>query len=87
MHMAKRTEAESFGERLKRLRVSLNLTQRELASRASVSAGLIWQYESGLIVSPTGTTAEKLARPLNVSPGELLYGKRGNASVNSKGAM
>lgn len=83
--MAKRNPAESFGERLKRHRVSLGMTQRELASKAGVSAGLIWQYESGLVASPTGITAKKLAKPLKLSPGELLYGKRGNVNENNKG--
>jgi transcriptional regulator with XRE-family HTH domain len=71
--MAKRkyVEAESFGERLRRLREARGFTQRELAEAAETSQRMVAYYEthSG---TPAGPVLLKLARALKVGPHELM---------------
>jgi transcriptional regulator with XRE-family HTH domain len=67
----KHVEAESFGERLRRLREGRGFTQRELAEAAETSQRMIAYYEthSG---TPAGPVLLKLARALKISPDELI---------------
>lgn len=50
---------------LKDLREERDLTQRQLAEKAGLSAGTIYKAEAGL-VQPFGRTLHKLARALGV---------------------
>lgn len=60
--------SESFvGYKIKKIRSERNLTQAELAEKASVSTGLIGQIESGK-VEPSIKTLEKISRALSLSP-------------------
>lgn len=67
----KHVEAESFGERLRRLREGRGFTQRELAEAAETSQRMIAYYEthSG---TPAGPVLLRLARALKISPDELI---------------
>jgi transcriptional regulator with XRE-family HTH domain len=67
----KHVEAESFGERLRRLREGRGFTQRELAEAAETSQRMIAYYEthSG---TPAGPVLLRLARALRISPDELI---------------
>jgi transcriptional regulator with XRE-family HTH domain len=67
----KHAEAESFGERLRRLREGRGFTQRELAEAAETSQRMIAYYEthSG---TPAGPVLLRLARALKVRPDELI---------------
>ncbi|WP_107689156.1 helix-turn-helix domain-containing protein [Neisseria wadsworthii] len=64
---------EHIGDRIKKARLNLKLSQSELAKRANVSQGTIGQLESGRNQS-SGKIVE-LATALNVTPEWLLYGK------------
>lgn len=55
------------GEKLRRARKDLNLSQRDLGEMIGVSGTLIGHYENGLR-SPRGTTLQKLAEALGVDP-------------------
>lgn len=59
--------ANGVGEKLRRLRERLGLTQKEVAEKAGVSYGLIGQIESGRTQSSV-TTLSRLAEALGVSP-------------------
>lgn len=59
--------ANGVGEKLRRLRERLGLTQKEVAEKAGVSYGLIGQIESGRTQSSV-TTLSLLAEALGVSP-------------------
>lgn len=59
--------ANGVGEKLRRLRERLGLTQKEVAQKAGVSYGLIGQIESGRTQSSV-TTLSLLAEALGVSP-------------------
>ena len=57
----------TFGRLVKRLRIAADLTQEELAERASVSARLISDLERGLIQRSRRDTVEMLADGLGLS--------------------
>jgi SOS-response transcriptional repressor LexA len=69
-------EVETFGQRLKRLRLARGLSQRKLAAAVSLTNGTISQAESeGLWVGqlPSYDIMKRLARALGVTP-EILAG-------------
>ena len=55
---------------LKELRINAGLSQRELATRAGLTAGAVWQVEHRGSGSPA--TLKKLADVLGVLPTDLL---------------
>ncbi len=57
-------------ERLKVLRINAGLSQRELAARAGLTPGAVWQVEHRGSGSPA--TLKKLADVLGVQPVDLL---------------
>lgn len=75
-------EAESFGDRLRRLREARGFTQRELADVAETSQRMIAYYEthSG---TPAGPVLLRLARALKVTPDELLGLKAATRAAES----
>jgi predicted ATPase/DNA-binding XRE family transcriptional regulator len=62
-----RTPSAPFSQLLKRLRVSADLTQEELAERAGVSARLVSDLERGLIRRPRRDTVQMLAGALQLA--------------------
>lgn len=60
------------GDRLKRYRTSVGMTQADLARRAKVSAAYISELESGLGKRPSGEILLRLADALEVTIAELL---------------
>ncbi len=61
--------------RLRELRQSRGLSQKELADVAGVSSGTVYRLENGLRGAYPGTV-RKLANALSVSPEDLLSSKR-----------
>lgn len=61
-----------IGKKLKTLRISLNLTQEELAQKLSIKRETIHKYENGIIKNIKYETIEKLAKIFNVTPQFLL---------------
>jgi DNA-binding XRE family transcriptional regulator len=57
-------------DKLKELRINAGLSQRELATRASLTPGAVWQVEHRGSGSPA--TLKKLADVLGVRPVDLL---------------
>jgi len=66
-------ETPEIGERIKRLRLSRDLTLKALERKAQVSATHISEIERGL-TSPTVGAFQRIARALDVSPGRLIAG-------------
>lgn len=60
------------GETIKRLRLDLNLTQKELAEKSSLSESSIKSYESGTR-NPKMEALEKIADALNCNSFDLIY--------------
>ena len=60
-----------FGEKLKTIRKSRNLTQLELSQRLGVSKGTVSAYEQGLSY-PSIETLVKITSILNISSDYLL---------------
>tara|TARA_R110002096_G_scaffold257381_1_gene450745 strand:+ start:67342 stop:67554 length:213 start_codon:yes stop_codon:yes gene_type:complete len=65
---------KKFGQNVKRLRLMKNLSQEKFAFEADIHRTYVSDVERG-IRNPTITVVEKLAKALNVTPGELLDGK------------
>lgn len=61
-----------LGDRLKRYRKELGMTQADLARKAGVSAAYISELESGLGKRPSGEILLRLANALDVTIAELL---------------
>jgi transcriptional regulator with XRE-family HTH domain len=64
-----------FGRNLRRIRERHDLTQEEVAHRSGVHATEVSRIETGKR-DPRVSTLERLAKALEVSPGELLRKKR-----------
>ena len=64
----------AYGERIKRLRTSEELTQEQLAEKMNVSRTYIVKIENGFQIGPIEIAVE-LARVFNVSLDFLLLGK------------
>jgi transcriptional regulator with XRE-family HTH domain len=62
---------KAFGEHLKNLRESKNLTQEELSYRCGVPLSQVGRFERG-VRSPTLSTILILAKGLEVEPKTLL---------------
>ncbi len=61
----------TFGEKLKTVRLSLNLSQSELAEKTGISERSLYTYEQTGIM-PRSNNLRKLAEALNVSVSYLL---------------
>lgn len=61
----------NFGESIKELRLSNNLTQQKVADCLGISRSVLSQYENNL-VDPTATVISKLAAYFDVSADYLL---------------
>ena len=61
-------------ETLKELRINAGLSQRELATRAGLTPGAVWQVERRGSGSPA--TLKKVADVLGVRPVDLLHKDR-----------
>lgn len=62
---------KSIGERIKALRDSLDLRQKDLADKAGITEATLSRYENNLR-EPKGEIVSKLAKALNVSTDYLL---------------
>lgn len=62
---------ESIGDKVKRIREDLSLSQRELARLADVSPATILKIEQGGVDRPHPRTLRKLAEALDVAPRDL----------------
>ena len=65
----------NFGEKLKSVRLALNLSQSELAEKTGISERSLYTYEQ-LGILPRGNNLRKLAEALNVSVNYLLVFSR-----------
>lgn len=63
---------ETLGNRLKERRTELGLTQAELAEACGVTRKTVNTVENGIFV-PSALLALKLARALEVAPGDLFW--------------
>lgn len=68
-------DKETIGERLRRLRLEVGLSQRQLGKTSGVDREYICQIEAGKVKSITLRTAERLANGLGKSPAVFFDGK------------
>jgi putative transcriptional regulator len=70
--------AEALGNRLKERRAELGLTQADLAEACQVSRKTVNTVENGIFV-PSALLALKMARALELAPGDLFWIEEGPA--------
>ena len=63
---------ETLGNRIKERRAELGLTQADLAEACQVSRKTVNTVENGIFV-PSALLALKLARALQLAPGDLFW--------------
>ena len=63
---------QHLGERIKRLRLNLGLTQSELASHADVTKAYLSQIEAGQRKNPSAEVLHKIALALDTTVAQLL---------------
>lgn len=71
-----------IGENIKRIRVSKNLSQKEVITEAKLDAAQYSRIENGK-TDPTFSTLEKIAKALGVSLSELFASTEELKEVNS----
>ena len=64
-------ESKKLGDNLKKIRVSKNITQTELAKTLAIDKSFLSNIENGK-TNPTLSTITSLAKALGVSTNELL---------------
>lgn len=69
--VANQTSPSELGQRIKKMRSSLGLTQQELAGQAGISISLVIQIEEGKS-GPSLETLERIAIALDISPCSLI---------------
>jgi transcriptional regulator with XRE-family HTH domain len=82
--------AQTFGERLRALRVRNSLTPSALSQLVGVTEGAIRQMESGQTKSPSFVVGLRIARALSVDPWTLATGERapsGSAARSEEAAL
>jgi transcriptional regulator with XRE-family HTH domain len=78
--------SETFGERLRSLRLRRHLTPGELAKAVGVTEGSIRQMEYGQTKNPGFLVGLKLAHALDVTPWFLAYGRNAPQETESPAA-
>ena len=71
----------TFGEKLKAVRLSLNLSQSELAEKTGISERSLYTYEQTGIL-PRSSNLRKIADALNVSVSYLLDEEETDPKIN-----
>ena len=64
--------AETFGERLKRLREAAGLTLEKLAEMVGSTKSYLWELENKPNIRPSAELVYKLARALDTTVGVLM---------------
>ncbi len=65
-------ETNSLGQKIKKLRQKLGLSQDDFARKADVSYTSLTKIETGVIKKPSVFVVSKIAKALNVDIEELL---------------
>jgi transcriptional regulator with XRE-family HTH domain len=63
---------ETFGQKLRALRRTKGITQRELAKRVGIDFSYISKLENDRLPPPAADTVVKICKVLSVAPDELL---------------
>lgn len=65
-------ESNSLGQKIKKLRTKLGLSQDDFARKADVPYTTLTKVETGVIKKPSVFVVSKIARALNVDIEELI---------------
>lgn len=72
----------TVGDRIKKQREILRITQTELAKKVNISKQTLYKYETNIVTNIPSDKIEKLAKELNVSE-SFLMGWEDNLNKNS----
>lgn len=64
-----------YGKRIKKYRMESGLTLEEVAKRAGITKGYLWQIEEGETANPTIQTLQQISKALDKTIAELLFGE------------
>ncbi len=73
----------TVGERIKKIRENLNITQTDLAKKADISKQTLYKYETNAITNIPSNKIEKIANILAVSPAILMGWETNNTTVSN----
>lgn len=73
---------ETFGERLRKWRMKLNLSLDELAAKTGVSKPYLWRLETNPDVNPSIEVAQRLAAGLGISVTLLIAAESATEDEN-----
>ena len=62
-----------IGQKIKKARLEMGLTQQELGTIVGVQKSAIAKYESGRVVNIKRSTLQKIAKALKIRPSELIF--------------
>lgn len=65
-------ESNQLGQKIKKLRQKLGLSQDDFARKANVPYTTLTKIETGVIKKPSVFVVSKIAKALNVSIGDLI---------------
>lgn len=65
-------ESNSLGQKIKKLRIKLGLSQDDFARKADVPYTTLTKVETGVIKKPSVFVVSKIAKALNVEIEELI---------------
>lgn len=71
----------SMGDRIRNLRIRLNMTQEELGKKLNLQKSAIAKYENGRVENIKRSTIPKLAEALDTTPSYLMGWKEENLNT------
>lgn len=74
---------DTFGDRLRKLRLGRKLSQESLAKLIGIKQGSLTQLETGKSKGPSSKTLTKLARIFDIDPEWLMTGKGAQQPVSA----
>ncbi|WP_167628816.1 helix-turn-helix domain-containing protein [Listeria valentina] len=74
---------ETMGDRIKRLRIEMGLTQEELGKRVGLKRAAINKYEKGNVENMKRSIVEKMSSLFSVSPSYLMALDESNSEKNT----
>lgn len=63
----------NIGQKIKKARIEMGLTQQELGDIVGVQKSAIAKYENGRVVNIKRSTMQKIASALNMRPSEMIF--------------
>ncbi len=73
----------TVGERIKKIRENLNISQTDLAKGVNISKQTLYKYETNVVTNIPSNVIEKIANILAVSPAVLMGWETNNTTASN----